>query len=213
MLQGKWLRIALLSLLGAGGVAVASQAATIDTFDFTDSNLTGDHVDPTGTVLAEGPFPGATISGSFTGTVEPDGLIEQGDLTAFSAELTISGSSAASLPLSGLALFSYNTTGGVSSLDFAGTAGPLMTTMCLGAATNLSAICTLNFKVLYPIGTNAVVIFTFPEVIGSGPPTITLVSSVTTPVPEPTSLAPFVTALGLLAALGVRQKRRAASRL
>lgn len=84
MLHGKWLRIALLGLIGAGGVAAASQAATIDTFDFSEGNLNFALFDAGGQVVSMSPLPGATISGSFTGTVEPDGLIEQADLTAFS---------------------------------------------------------------------------------------------------------------------------------
>lgn len=206
MAQGKWLRIALLGVIGAGGVAVASQAATIDTFDFTEGNLTGAHENGSGQFVADAPFPGATISGSFTGTVEPDGLIEQGDLTAFSAEVTNT-PFGANLSLSGLALFSYNTTGGASSLDFAGAEAPVAI-MCLGAATNLSATCTGNFSFVYPIGTNAAVLVGVPGAISANQPTITLVSSVTTSVPEPASLASFATALGLLGAFGLRRRGR-----
>ena len=55
-----------------------------------------------------------SLTGSFTGTVEPDGLIERSDLTSFTATL-ITGTPPpiiASIDLSELTEFSYDTTGG-----------------------------------------------------------------------------------------------------
>lgn len=110
--------------------------------------------------------------------------------------------------MSGLTLFSYDTTGGVSSLDFAASQSDV--TICVGAAASLSSACTNGFTFFYPAGTNAVFLIGIPLAIGSGPPTITLVSSVTTSpssVPEPGALVSFTTALGLLAAFGLRRNR------
>jgi hypothetical protein len=87
-----------------------------------------------------------SLTGSFTGTVEPDGLIERSDLTSFTATL-ITGTPPpiiASIDLSELTEFSYDTTGGVSSLSYIASvpvSSPPPIYWCAGAAAVLDAGC------------------------------------------------------------------------
>jgi hypothetical protein len=162
-------------------------ATTVDTFDFTQ---TGWNVFIPGT----GTFPDPTglLSGSFTGAVEPNGFIEQGDLTAFSAVFTPAADvGGVALALNQLTLFSFATAGGASSLDFAGSPN---TPFCSGAAATLAGNCTFDFLLTYPVGTDAVAYLGLGGFFVSASfPTVTLVSSITTnpppSVPEPVSLA------------------------
>ena len=111
----KTLTLAIIAVLAA---VQPGWATTVDTFDFTQ---TGWSVFFPGT----GTFPDSTglLSGSFTGAVEPNGFIEQGDLTAFSAVFTPADPTPFTpLALNQLTLFSFDTAGGASSLDFAGSA-------------------------------------------------------------------------------------------
>ena len=79
------LGMAAICVLGmAIGGAFPSRAATIDTFDFTQVGWVQVASFIGGTVTGSVPDPGGILSGSFTGTVEPSGLIELGDLTSFS---------------------------------------------------------------------------------------------------------------------------------
>lgn len=159
-----------------------ARGATIDTFDFTETNWSAYTVG--GGV--QSPVLGDTLTGSFTGTVEAGGLIEQVDLTAFSVSFSKNGNPVSGIVLPDLTLFSYNLNGGSSSLDIAGTLGA-PNNICVGAATALDANCTLDFQVAYPAGTVGVVeLATLPDFVSSSFPTITLVSSVTTvTTPEP----------------------------
>ncbi len=162
-----------------------SWAATVDTFDFTQTAW-NTFTPGAGTL----PDSQGLLSGSFTGAVEPDGFIEQGDLTAFSAVYAPGGGPGfVPLRLDQLTLFSFDTAGGVSSLDFAGSPN---IQFCSGAAATLDANCTADFGSTYPVGTDAVAYYTQLFVSASFP-TLTLISSITTnpssSVPEPASLA------------------------
>jgi hypothetical protein len=161
----------------AAGILTSPEArgATIDTLDFSESNWS---FYPTLSPVS------GTLTGSFTGTVEADDLIEQGDLTSFSVSFTV-GSLFEIIPLAELTLFSYNLNGGPSSLDIAGMPQPV--NICVGAATALDPNCTVDFEVAYPAGTVGVVeLGDVPDFVSSSFPTITLVSSVTTlTTPEP----------------------------
>jgi hypothetical protein len=186
-----------LVLVGFAMAAVLSMPArggTIDTFSFTESGWS-DYTIGSGVLIPE---PTNLLTGSFTGSVEPDGFIEQGDLTQFSVQYANGELVLGSSSLNELSLFSYDTApaGGPSSLDFAGNPGDA-TNVCIGAATSLDPVCTLDFNVLYAPGTVvAVEIDGTPDFVSSSAPQITLVSSSTTSaVPEPASL--FLECIGL----------------
>jgi hypothetical protein len=155
----------LISALGASaflamsGIAPATSATTIDTYDFTQ----GGYVGLAGT---------GDLTGSFTGAVESDGFIELADLSSMSVTFTVTGGGALSsdaLPL----FFSFDTAGGSSSLDLITNlvTTPLPVSVCVGAAAVLGASgCGAGGfdGVFFPFTTQDF-------------PVVTLVSSVTTP--------------------------------
>jgi hypothetical protein len=104
------------------GPAIAKGSA-IDTFSFTESGYTG----------------GGTLTGSFTGTVEANGYIELGDLSAFNATFTVPtsvGEATGLFYLTDLQLFSVlpASDGPNSSLDFYAQTPGLAQNVCVGAA-------------------------------------------------------------------------------
>jgi hypothetical protein len=147
----------------------------------------------------------STFSVDFTGTVEPDGSIQLADLSDVSfTSLFFRG---VTLPKADVSLFSFNTTGGASSLDFIVSDPAVPVLACGGASIALFAPCN-NFG---RVPTDAtLMIFTAAPAWSTDLPTITLLSS--TAVPEPATwtmlLAGFV-GLGLVGALsrgrGARQ--------
>ena len=157
------------------------EASTIDTFNFTQNgwNVSGS---------------AGVLTGSFTGTVEADGLIEAQDVSSFSAQLALSNGETifyhylAPLAAGESPFFSYAVDGGASSLDFIATNG-VTPNLCEGAAAPLACGSP---------GTD------FGFVAGFGGTmdqvTLTLVSSVTsapiTAAPEPGSAA--IAGLGFL---------------
>jgi hypothetical protein len=159
------------------GLATAASAAVIDTFSFSN---------PSGW---NGPING--FSGSFTGSVEANGRIELSDLSAFQIIGVPSGGNS----LSNLAFFSYDTGGGASSLGFIDVLPlpPLADasfTVCSGAPSVLTLV-PCNPGGLNPVSTSAVILIhgffvysTTPDLTG-----VTLVSSVNTNVPEPSTWA------------------------
>jgi hypothetical protein len=130
--------------------------------------------------------------------VEPNGFIEQSDLTQFSVQFESLGVLNYNLTQQNLALFSYDTTpgGGASSLDFAATQGGL-SNMCIGAATSLDSNCAYLNQAYLP-GTVGTVLLNLNErdFVSSSPPQITLISSITpTSAPEPAPI--FLECIGL----------------
>ena len=196
---------ALLCGLGLASFTVSAvQAKTVDTFDFSIGSW-DDYSIPGGVGSA---IPDAVFTGSFTGVVEPGGLIEQADLSSFNATYSQGLDTLATLQLGGLTLFSFDTTGGASSLDFA---GPLVSfsNICVGAAVALDADCTDNFTVAYPPGSTSIILLTGePFAISFTQPTVTLESSVT---PLPAALPLFATGLGAIGLFGWRRKRKASA--
>ena len=168
----------MIGLFGAFFFAAFSQATTIDTYDFTQGGYANSQLQ-----LSHGPF-----SGSFSGTVEANGLIELSDLISFSL---FSNSTAPSF-------FSFNTSGGASSLDVAVPPGALDETVCIGATAAFGGtIDGTNCGAGGSIGYNAVdgVTFTTNQL-----PQVTLISSVTTPTPA-AAPEPGTLTLSALAAL------------
>ncbi len=194
--------MAAVCIIGMAIGPFPSCAATIDTFDFTQVGWVQVGGLQGGTVSGSVPDLGGILSGSFTGTVEPSGLIELGDLTSFSDTYFDSANPGGISLNSGdppfkLSLFSYNTTGGASSLDIAGSVGQFFAA-CVGAAVPLDAACSPNLQFFYPPGTNGVIVelSSFPVYFTSVQPVITLVSSITTPaVPEPSTTSMLMTFL------------------
>ncbi|MGB7976699.1 MAG: PEP-CTERM sorting domain-containing protein [Roseiarcus sp.] len=172
------------------GFALTARAAVVDTFSFTTSG-----------------WGISTLSGQFSGTVEPDGLIEQTDLTAFQAT---GFNGARGINLSGpgsLSFFSYNTAGGASSFDLIATVfNGITTTVCIGASATLSPTC--NPQGTNPAPTRAVILVdSIPFDFTSDPPAVTLVSSV--PVPEPGTWATTLLGFAILGFAGYRSRKSA----
>jgi hypothetical protein len=85
-------------------IPVRTYAVTLDTFNFTQGGYQS----------------GGTLTGTFTGIVEPSGLIEAKDLTNFFAVFTpgpFEYELIVPLPSGGGPFFSYDVNGGNSSLD------------------------------------------------------------------------------------------------
>jgi hypothetical protein len=194
-------------LLSMASVAAAGRvdAATIDTFDFTQG----------------GYLAGGTLSGSFTGIVESSGryagYMEQSDLSSFSFSFVPN--PAAGIELSGNSpvLFEFdvanflstggNTGGNTSSLDFQSVFDPRATfTICVGEAAGLG-YCGLPPTTGGPYVVNGSVGPSTTYDYTSEFPTITLVSSVTTTPLPPTwtmLIAGFV-GLGFFAYRGTKK--------
>ena len=113
------------SFLVAALIPLATNAATLETFTFTQT----------------GYAPGDTLTGTFTGAVEVDGSIQQADLTDFSASFAdnlgaLQGTQIDHYSLVNLQLFSFvpSMDGPNSSLDlFASATSGTPGSICVGA--------------------------------------------------------------------------------
>jgi hypothetical protein len=211
----KFFRMGALAL-GAILVSSAASAVTVDTFDFTLS--TGWTRPNPGAPVAD---PGASLVGSFTGIVEPDalGTIALGDLNTFSASFTDSkgfaiGGAILQSGLSTLTSFRYETLGGPGTLGFAQLGNAEKGNACVGFFSFLSDATCAALAPLFP-GANAFILGAgAPYASTVDLPTVTLVSSVTTPpaaVPEPGSWALFGIGVVSIALIRRRKTRTAAS--
>ena len=183
--------------------ASAAHAATIDTYTF--SEVGWDYYN-----FVSDPVPGAYLSGAFTGVVEPSGRIKLSDLTSFIAYYGDTALLPVAIPLSTLVSFSFDTTGGPSSLNIFAGAGQNINVLCVGADASTTTGCEFRQVFLNPAGTNGA--FFLDDVNGpfyttSGLPTLTLVSSIAT-TPLPATLPLLATGLGSLGLLGWRRKRK-----
>jgi hypothetical protein len=195
--------IAAVAAVGSAAVLSPVRAATIDTFSFTQSNWLGSFT-AGGMVQLNGAVAGGLLSGTFTGIVEPGGLIRLGDLSTFSDIFTDTlapmGVATTGMNLGSLTAFSHLTTGGPSTLDIAGTADTGGN--CIGGAVPFSPVCTFDFNFTYPPGIFGAVFIVgdpIPIAVALDQPVITLVSSVTTTpaVPEPSELSLLAVFLGI----------------
>jgi hypothetical protein len=207
-----------IAAITAVGCATAASATTIDTFSFTQSNWLGSFSSNGGMVQTDGTVAGGLLSGTFTGVVEPGGLIRLADLSTFSDIFTDSlapmGVATTGMNLASLTTFSYLTMGGPSTLDVAGAidAGG----NCMGGAVPFSPNCTFDFHLTYPAGIFGAVFIVndpVPIAVALDQPVITLVSSITTPpaVPEPSEPALLAVFLGLCGVAGWAARRDAAA--
>lgn len=195
--------------LSASLISSAASAVTVDTFDFTLS--TGWTRDLAGAPIADA---GASLVGSFTGAVEHDalGTIALTDLTAFSASFTDSHEFGAGATLqsglSTLTSFRFETLGGNSTLSFAQLVNVEKGNACVGLFSFLSDATCAIFQPLFP-GANAFILNAGVRYGSTADlPTITLVSSVTTPpaaVPEPGSWALF--GIGVVSIALIRRRK------
>jgi hypothetical protein len=166
------------------GLATAAPAAVIDTFSFSNSNgMFSSRL--VGSVEA-------SFSGSFTGSVEASGLIELSDLSAFQIVGTVNNVPFSRNSLSLLAFFSYDTGAGASSLGFIDTIDTLLPSdpqvrVCSGAPSVLSLACNPGGN--NSVSTRASIQFMDLVVFTPNLTSVTLVSSVNTNVPEPSTWA------------------------
>ncbi|HEY3939606.1 MAG TPA: hypothetical protein VGL97_19390 [Bryobacteraceae bacterium] len=173
----------MIGLFGAFFFAAFSRATTIDTYSFTQGGYGNSQ-------SVEAPF-----AGSFSGAVEPNGLIELSDLISFSL---FSNSTTPSF-------FSFNTNGGASSLDTAVPPGSLDETVCIGATAAFGGtIAGTNCGAGGSLGYNAVDGLTFTT---NQLPDVTLISSVTNPAPAPEPGTLTLSALASLIFLGMFRSR------
>ena len=161
----------LLSITVLAYLAVSSPRMALAslTFDFTQTGYTG----------------GGQVTGNFSGNLEPNGTIQLGDLTSFSA--TWSGNSSVagfSLGLSDLFRFTY--TASTNVLSFGGFMSNQIG-IFIPSVTGASG----------RVGNN---------IIGVGPSATTNQAAVVTAVPEPATLTPAVS--GVLLCLGYAWRRR-----
>jgi hypothetical protein len=163
----------------AGG---AASAATIDTF-FVDYN--------------------SVFGINFTGTVEQDGLIQLTDLTDIFFTSFFFGGLVPTKP--DVTLFSYNTAGGASSLNFIVSDPAVPVLACGGASIALFAPCNAFGRV----STSAtLMIFISRPLLSFDLPTITLLSSST--VPEPPTWAMLLVGFAGIGFVGAISRRRGA---
>ncbi len=181
----------LLAILGIFAGSMRGEAATISTYSFFQDG----YADP-------GNFVGtATVQGSFTGSVEPSGIMNSAGLTAFQLTLTLNQPNGSfQLHSSGMpSFFSFDTlsspnpSGGNSTFALAVALANSSNTLCIGVATPFICGRTANggFTV-YGLTT-----MNFAQ--------LTLVPPTVTPIPAPVLL--FATALAGLGLLGARARR------
>jgi hypothetical protein len=173
-----------------------ANAATIDTYSFTQGGYIIGDVD-------------ATLSGTFTGTVDSQGDIGLNDLSSISYTLTVPNEYMATG--SGVTEFFFDTSGGGSSLDLVGLVkAPFSNfTVCVG----LSAVFPPECGTVDTSGTvNGVLGLTNGSGIyyTSDLPTVSLISTVTetpsTPLPSTwTMLIAGIVALGFFAYRGTKK--------
>jgi PEP-CTERM motif len=174
-----------------------TRAATIETYDFTQGGYTSS-IEPL--------FSGV-LTGHFTGAVEASGFIELADLSSIALVFTITfelGNHQTTAFDGPTTFFSFDVAGGSSSLGLA-TGDGSVATACVGAAAAFGfpgcgsgGVNGSIFGGLIPFSTQAV-------------PQVTLVSSATGGVPEPSTWAMMLLGFVGLGFAGYRASRRTAA--
>ncbi len=191
LIRNNRFRALTVGLFGALALATSSRAATIDTYDFSQSGYTAG-----GAVFNP-------LVGSFSGQVEPTGLIELSDLTSFLVRSpTITNIPPGGPPMTEIvvpAFFSFNTTGGNSTLDVAASTADGEIKVCAGAAAAFGGtIAGVNCGA--GGGSTGYIYFAGGAFATNQFAQVTLVSSVTAPAaaPEPGTLPLFTLASALI---------------
>jgi PEP-CTERM motif len=185
-----------LTTLALAGYAAPVRSAVIDTFSFSDT---------TGWQSPPG-IPSSSITGTFAGTVESDGLINLGDLTDFNISAFHPFDGPFGGGLAGLSFFSYNTTADPGTLGFVW--HNTFFIACMGAPVGLSPSCN---PVIQNSPTAHAVLLAggAPIDFTTNFPTITLVSSVNTTAPEPSTWAMMLVGFAGLGFVGYRRSLKA----
>ncbi|HEY1300290.1 MAG TPA: hypothetical protein VGF07_07315 [Stellaceae bacterium] len=193
------MRGTLMIAAAVGGLVFAgapARSAVVDTFAVTQSGWAATEITAEGLTLGAAD-PGGILTGTFTATVEPNGLILLADLTAFSDSYSDSAAKGIlSVGLADLTSFFYDPTEGSGSLQVAGTFGKDQT--CEGNAVQNTPDCSGDESIIYAAGIDGAIFragLPLPSLLTIDAPEITLVSSTPAPVvPEPPSL-PLLAAL------------------
>jgi hypothetical protein len=190
-----------LLIAAVGGFVLAgapARSATIDTFAFTQLGWGLAEITSEGLTIGAAD-PGGILTGTFTATVEPDGLILLADLTAFSDSYSDSAAKGIiGMGLADLTVFGYDVTEGSGSLDTAGTYGKDQT--CEGNAVPTSPNCSGSGTIVYTTGFDGAIFragLPLPSLLTLDQAAVTLVTAPTTTVPEPSELSLLAAFAGL----------------
>ncbi len=191
--------------IGLASTTLPGRAAIVDTFSFQNFGPytvsgSGIHFDNVG------------FMGQFTGTVEPDGNIDLGSLSAFHADVFFIGSPfffGDGYDLGQLSVFDFDPAGGATTLEFVATRGSGHF-LCTGLAADFNPACADSAVT----GLAAAIIYLAPTTAyTAGFTTVRLVSSVvTTPAaPEPSTWTMLALGFAAMGWAGYRRSRARAS--
>jgi hypothetical protein len=183
--------LGFVALMTCAGLGQSARAAVTETFSFSNG--------PAGWFSGNGI---TSITGQFTGIVEPSGLIELADLTKIF--ITANPTSLSRAGLGDLSFFSYDTIGGASSLAIIVSDG--VTTACVGAPATLSPACNPSAQPLPP-ETKAIIIV--DGLFFDSTPNFSTITLVPTPVPEPSVWSMLLLGFAGLGYVAHRQSRNA----
>ena len=189
--------------IGLASMTLPGHAAIVDTFSFQNFGpytLSGTNIH----------FDNVGFMGKFTGTVEPDGNIDLGSLSAFHADVFLIGSPfffGDGYDLGQLSVFDFDPAGGATTLEFVATRGSGHF-LCTGLAASFNPACADPAVT----GFAAAIFFVAPTTAyTAGFTTVRLLSSVnTTPAaPEPSTWAMLALGFAAMGWIGYRRSQAA----